>query len=333
MSSGQRPRSILLVKLSSLGDVVHNLPVATDIRRHFPDAIIDWVVEEAFAAIPLLHSGVRRVIPVAIRRWRKRPFAEDTRRAFSDFRQALRQDRYDAVIDTQGLLKSAILARMARGRRHGLDWKSSREPLRLFYDRTYSIPWSLHAVERNRLLAAQALGYPRSESLQYGIASRTADVAMLSAKLPAGFLDRPFAVLLHSTSAQSKEWPEQRWSQLGAQLADKGIASILPFGSEAERLRSTRLAAHIPGAVVPPRLSLDSLAALLSRTLVAVGVDTGLTHLAVALGRPSIGLYCATDPAATGLYGSPVAVSLGGVGHAPSVEEVFAEVERLRSVA
>ncbi len=333
MSSGQRPRSILLVKMSSLGDVVHNLPVATDIRRHLPDATIDWVVEEAFAAIPLLHPGVRRVIPVAIRRWRKRPFAEDTRRAFGDFRQALRQDRYDAVIDTQGLLKSAILACMARGRRHGLDWKSSREPLRLFYDRTYSIPWSLHAVDRNRLLAAQALGYPRSESLQYGIASRTGDVATLSAQLPAGSLDRPFAVLLHSTSAQSKEWPEQRWSKLGAQLADKGIASILPFGSEAERLRSTRLAAHIPGAVVPPRLGLESLAALLSRTHVAVGVDTGLTHLAVALGRPSIGLYCATDPAATGLYGSPVAVSLGGVGHAPSVEEVFAEVERLRSVA
>jgi heptosyltransferase-1 len=230
------------------------------------------------------------------------------------------------------LLKSAILGRMAHGRRHGLDWKSSREPLRLFYERTYSIPWSLHAVERNRLLAAQALNYPLPESLQYGIVPRTEDVARLATQLPGGSLDRPFAVLLHATSVASKEWPEQRWTQLGAQLADQGIASILPFGSEAERLRSTRLAAHIPGAVVPPKLGLDLLAALLSRTHVAVGVDTGLTHLAVALGRPSIGLYCATDPAATGLYGSPVAVSLGGVGHAPSVAEVFAEVERLRSV-
>jgi len=305
-----------------MGDVVHNLPVVEDILAARPDARIDWVVEEAFAAIPRLHPRVRRVIPVAIRRWRKRPFAEDTRRAFGNFLQVLRQDRYDAVIDTQGLLKSAVLARMARGRRHGLDWKSSREPLRLFYERTYTIPWSLHAVERNRLLAAQALNYPLPESLQYGIVPRTEDVARLATQLPGGSLDRPFAVLLHSTSAQSKEWPEQRWSQLGAQLADKGIASILPFGSEAERLRSTRLAAHIPGAVVPPRLGLDLLAALLSRAHVAVGVDTGLTHLAVALGRPSIGLYCATDPAATGLYGSPVAVNVGGVGHVPSVEEV-----------
>jgi len=316
-----------------MGDVVHNLPVVEDILAARPDARIDWVVEEAFAAIPRLHPRVRRVIPVAIRRWRKRLFAEDTRRAFGDFRQALRRDRYDAVIDSQGLLKSAILGRMARGCRHGLDWKSSREPLRLFYERTYSIPWSLHAVERNRLLAAQALNYPLPERLQYGIAPRTEDVATLATQLPGGSLDRPFAVLLHATSVESKEWPEQRWTQLGAQLADQGIASILPFGSEAERLRSTRLAALIPGAVVPPKLGLDLLAALLCRAQVAVGVDTGLTHLAVALGRPSIGLYCATDPAATGLYGSPVAVALGRIGHAPSVEEVVAEVQRLRSVA
>jgi heptosyltransferase-1 len=316
-----------------MGDVVHNLPVVEDILAARPDARIDWVVEEAFAAIPRLHPGVRRVIPVATRRWRKGLFGEDTRRAFGNFRQALRQDRYDAVVDSQGLLKSAILGRMAHGRRHGLDWKSSREPLWLFYHRTYSIPWSLHAVERNRLLAAQALDYPLPERLRYGIASRTEDVATLAMQLPSGSLDRPFAVLLHATSAESKEWPEQRWTQLGAQLADQGIASILPFGREAERLRSTRLAALIPGAVVPPKLGLDLLAALLSRAQIAVGVDTGLTHLAVALGRPSIGLYCATDPAATGLYGSPVAVNLGRVGHAPSVGEVVVEVERLRGVA
>jgi len=316
-----------------MGDVVHNLPVVEDILAARPAARIDWVVEEAFAAIPRLHPRVRRVIPVAIRRWRKRLFAEDTRRAFGDFLQALRRDRYDAVIDSQGLLKSAILGRIARGRRHGLDWKSSREPLRLFYERTYSIPWSLHAVERNRLLAAQALDYPLPEKLRYGIVPPTEDVARLATQLPGGSLDRPFAVLLHATSDASKEWPEQRWTQLGAQLTDQGIASILPFGSDTERLRSTRLAALIRGAVVPPKLGLDLLAALLSRAQVAVGVDTGLTHLAVALGRPTIGLYCATDPAATGLYGSPVAVALGRIGHAPSVEEVVAELQRLRSVA
>ncbi len=316
-----------------MGDVVHNLPVVEDILANRPDARIDWVVEEAFAAIPRLHPRVRQVIPVATRRWRKNPFGEDTRRAFGNFRQALRQDRYDAIVDSQGLLKSAILGRMAHGRRYGLDWKSSREPLRLFYDRTYSIPWSLHAVERNRLLAAQALDYPLPGRLRYGITSRTEDVATLAMQLPRGSLSRPFAVLLHATSAVNKEWPEQRWVQLGAQLADQGIASILPFGRETARARSTRLAALIPGAMVPPKLGLDLLAALLSRAQIVIGVDTGLTHLAAALGRPSIGLYCATDPAATGLYGSPVAGNLGRVGHAPLVGEVVAEVARLRGVA
>ncbi|MGQ0577412.1 MAG: lipopolysaccharide heptosyltransferase I [Betaproteobacteria bacterium] len=325
--------AILLVKTSSMGDVVHNLPVVEDILAARPDARIDWLVEEAFAAIPRLHHRVRQVIPVAIRRWRKRLFAKDTRSAFGDFLQALRRERYDAIIDSQGLLKSAILGRIAHGRRHGLDWKSSREPLRLFYERTYSIPWSLHAVERNRLLAAQALNYPLANKLDYGISPRTEDVARLATQLPGGFLDQPFAMLLHVTSDAAKEWPEQRWTQLGAQLADRGIRSILPFGSDTERLRSNRLAALIRGAVVPPRLDLGPLAALLSHAQVAVGVDTGLTHLAVALGRPSIGLYCATDPAATGLYGSPVAVALGRTGYAPSVEEVVAEVQRLRSVA
>jgi heptosyltransferase-1 len=311
-----------------MGDVVHNLPVVGDLHAAMPDCRVDWVVEEAFGAIPRLHPGVDRVIPVSIRRWRKHPFAAGTRKEFSDLRSRLSQSRYDAVIDTQGLLKSALLAWMANGRSHGLDWKSSREPLRMFYDEVYAVPWSAHAVQRNRSLASRALGYAISEIPEYGVAAQTQDVASLDSVFPAKD-ERDFAVLLHATSAAKKEWPENDWIRLGEHLAALGMISTLPFGSAEERQRSERLAARIPGARVPPALGLDQLAALISRARIVVGVDTGLTHLAVALGRPTIGLYCATDPAATGLYGSPGALNLGGIGTTPSVDEVADAIQRL----
>ncbi len=314
-----------------MGDVVHNLPVVGDILFALPGAEIDWVVEESFAAIPRLHARVRQVIPVALRRWRRQLFDPRTRHEIAAFSRQLRASFYDAVIDTQGLLKSALLARLARGTRHGLDWKSSREPLRLFYDRTYSIPWSLHAVQRNRELAARALDYRLPERLDYGIAAPAAMAEALAQKMPAGFSGNRYAVLLHATSAAIKEWPEQNWTALGRRLAQAGVSSVLPYGSAAERLRSERLADSIPGALVPPRLDLDLLATLLSGAAVVAGVDTGLSHLAVALGRPTIGIYCATDPAATGLYGAGSgnpgrAVNLGGVNSAPDVDALWAAI-------
>lgn len=313
-----------------MGDVVHNLPVVGDILCAFPGAQIDWVVEETFAAIPRLHPQVKRVFPVALRRWRRQLADPRTRREFAEFSRQLRATKYDAVIDTQGLFKSAVLARLARGTRHGLDWRSSREPLRLFYDRTYSIPWALHAVQRNRLLAAQALGYPLPGALDYGISVPPALAQILAQRMPADFPGRRYAVLLHATSAAIKEWPEPDWADLGRRLAEDGIASVLPFGSEIERLRSRRLAAAIPGALVPPRLDLDLLAALLSGAMVVIGVDTGLSHLSVALGKPTIGIYCATEPAATGLYGGAAVVNLGGPGRAPQADQVWAAAQSLR---
>ncbi len=319
---------ILLVKTSSLGDVVHNLPVVGDLRAALGDVRIDWVVESGFSAIPAMHPDVEGVIPVSLRRWRKRPFSTDTRMELRALRTRLHETRYDAVIDTQGLLKSALIVSMANGVSHGRDWRSSREPLALFYDKVHSVPWSLHAVERNRLLASLALGYPLSGPPVYGIQAPASGAAALGAVFPDAN-PRAFAVLLHATSAAKKEWPEENWIGLGNVLAARGVCSVLPFGNLKEQQRSERLAARIPDAVVPPALDLDTMATLLANARIVFGVDTGLSHLAVALGAPTVGLFCATDPAATGLFGSSRLLNLGGVGVAPTINEAVAAMEVL----
>lgn len=313
-------KSVLLVKTSSMGDVVHNLPVVSDVRYAFPDAEIDWVVEEGFAGIPRLHTGVREVLPVAIRRWRSRLWQRRTRGEIRVFLQRLRARGYDAVIDTQGLLKSALIARAARGARFGLDWESAREPLALFYDCTFNVPWRLPAVERNRALAAHALGYVLS-ALDYGIRTAPARFSWLPAAR--------YAVLLHATSAGGKLWPDARWVEIRKHLTQRGICCVVPWGNASERKRSEWLAAQGPGAVVPPALRLEEAAGLLAGAQSVIGVDTGLTHLAAALGVPTVGIYCATDPAATGIYGCKRAVNLGGIGAPPTVDEVNAALQRL----
>jgi heptosyltransferase I len=317
---------ILLIKTSSMGDVVHNLPVVADICRAFPGAQIDWIVEEAFAPIPRLHPKVGRVIPVALRRWRRKPLDSSTRRAFGELRQLLRNVPYDAVLDTQGLLKSALLAWMAKGVRHGLNWRSSREPLRLFYDRVHEVPWTLHAVERNRLLAAKALGFDMAGPPVFGIAASPVSGAPAQLALN---IAGPYGVFLHATSAARKEWPESHWVALGNQLKSRGVSCVLPFGNAIEQARSQRLAAQVPGSQVPPALGLDALSSLLSRAKFVVGVDTGLSHLSAALMMPTVGIYCATDPAATGLYGSTLALNIGGIGRRPTVAEALAAIEQV----
>ena len=313
---------VLLVKTSSLGDVVHNLPVVSDLVAMQPALTIDWVVEEAFAAIPRLHPCVSRVLPVAIRRWRRTPWRSDVRAEICRFVHDLRGVTYDAIIDTQGLLKSAWISRAAHGVRHGLDWASSREPLAWFYDHTHRVPWGQHAVERNRSLAAQAMGYAIATPARYGIAAAAQEFAWLSGAAP-------YAVLLHATSAERKLWPEASWVELGRTLAARGVACVLPWGAEAERLRSERLAVQIPQAIVPVRMDLALLASLIAQARVVVGTDTGLTHLAGALEVPTVGLYCSTDPAATGLHACARAVNLGGIGVIPAVSAVVEAVDGL----
>jgi heptosyltransferase-1 len=314
-------RQILLVKTSSLGDVVHNLPVVSDLRRHFPDAAIDWVVEEAFAAIPRMHPALRSVIPLALRRWRRALRHATTRSEIATFLATLREREYDAIIDTQGLLKSAVVARAARGLCYGLDWRSSREPLRFLYDRTFRVPWGQHAVTRNRSLAAQALGYALPMDVDYGISAQRRAFSWLP--------NQRYAVLLHATSAARKLWPETHWMELCKYLFSNDILCIVPWGSDAERGCSARLAATVSNVLVPPALALNELAALFMGAQGTVGVDTGLTHLAAALKAPTLGIYCATDPAATGIYGCVRTMNLGGSGAPPAVADVIDAWEKV----
>jgi heptosyltransferase I len=306
---------ILLVKTSSLGDVVHNLPVASDIASAMPTVEIDWLVEEAYAAIPMLHPAVRRVVPIALRRWRTRWWQSDTRGELAQFLNTLRAVEYDAIVDTQGLIKSALAARAARGRRYGFDRDSAREPLTFLYDRTFHVPRDRHAVERNRNLAAQALTYTPAAAVDYAIRAPERRFDWLR-------MER-YAVLIHATSARHKLWPEPQWIALGEEMAAREVRAVLPWGTTAERARSERLAAAIPGAVIPPALSVAEVASLLAMALFTTGVDTGLTHLSVALGVPTVGIYSATDPAKTGLYGTTRAVNVGGIGRSSDAADVL----------
>jgi heptosyltransferase-1 len=312
---------ILFVKTSSLGDVVHNCPAVTDVAREMPGAVIDWVVEEPFAGVAALHASVRRVIPVAIRRWRSAMFARATWSEMAEFRARLAGEAYDAVIDTQGLLKSALVARLAHGRRHGFDRASVRESYAArFYDERHAVRGDLHAVERNRQLASQALGYPLRGACDYGLRADRG--------LPAPSAG-PYVLLLTMTSRDDKLWPEERWRSLGGELARAGLRCLLPWGTQEERLRCQRIATAIPGAEVPERMAIGELARLARGARCVAGVDTGLAHLSAAVGAPVIGIYTGSEPALTGLYGSARVRNLGGPGRAPEPREVLAALEGL----
>ena len=308
---------ILLVKTSSMGDVIHNLPIISDIRSRYPSAEIDWLVEEAFADIPALHPGVAQVIPVAIRRWRKTLYRPQTWREMRALRTRLSNTAYDFILDTQGLLKSGLLARLAMGEHLGLDRRSAREPLAaLCYDKTFRVDPHAHAVVRYRALAARAFDLAPDLPLDYGVQLPNTRLNWL----PAGH----YAVLLHATSRKEKFWPELDWIALGIALQQKAIGSVLPWGSLTEYERAQRLAEKIPQAIIAPRLSLTEAALMLKQASVVIGVDTGLVHLATAVGTPTIGIYTGSDPAKNGLYANTPMHNLGGPGSAPSSAEVIA---------
>ena len=296
---------VLLVKLSSMGDVLHSLPVVSDLARAFPDIEIDWVTEAPYASLVALHPKVRRAISTHLRDLKKRWWSPTAWSAFLETKSQLGTNKYDVILDTQGLIKSAYIARCAKGQIAGYARGSARErSAALFYDRHVVVPRNLHAVERNRRLAAGIFGYALTNAVDYGLRPPIIATHPVSAQ--------PYVVLLHATSRTDKMWPESRWIDLGRRFYENGVGVVLPWGNTIERGASERLAAAIPTAIVPAAMSLIDAAGLISRSIGVVGVDTGLTHLAVALARPSVGLYLTTSPTLTGLYGSNLAINLGG---------------------
>jgi heptosyltransferase I len=311
-------KRILIVKTTSMGDVIHALPVVEDILQHFPDAHIDWLVEESFADIPRLHPRVQQVFTVAVRRWRKQWWHCQTWREIATVKRQVGTQAYDVVLDLQGLVKSAVMACCAHGPRHGYDKHSIREPLASrFYPHQYAITYRQHAVIRMRTLAALALGYAvPQDKPAYGLV-----VGVHHSKQPA-FL------ALHATSRDSKLWPEDHWVALGQYYAAQGLQMWLPWASASEQARAERIAAQVPQALVLPKLSLQQLAAQMPQARFAVGVDTGLSHLAAALDIPVVAIYTDTEPAFTGVAEGrrAPAVNLGGKGKVPTVEAVIAQL-------
>lgn len=289
---------VLIVKTSSMGDVLHTLPALTDAMQAIPGIRFDWVVEEGFAQIPSWHPAVDKVLPVAIRRWRKSWFSASVKAERKAFYQALRAENYDLIIDAQGLIKSAALVtRKARGIKHGMDWSSSREPLAsLFYNRRHSIAKQQHAVERTRELFAKSIGYQKP-AIQgdYAIARHFLATAPADAN--------QYVVFLHATTRDEKHWPESHWRELISLMQDTGMQVRLPWGATHEHQRAQRLAQGLEYVEVLPRLSLEMMAKQLSGARIVVSVDTGLSHLTAALDKPNITLYGPTDPGLIGGYG------------------------------
>jgi len=286
---------VLLIKTSSLGDVVHTLPALTDAQRAIPGIQFDWVVEEGFAEIPAWHPAVAQVIPVAIRRWRKNLWQTLRSGEWRRFKARLRETRYDLVIDAQGLLKSAWLTRYVKAPVAGLDRDSAREPLASrFYDRRYAVPRDQHALERVRQLFAQALGY----ELPQGIGDYGLDRTQLATSG-----EEPYLLFLHGTTWPSKHWPEAYWRELAERMSAFGWAIRLPWGNAVEKARAERIAEGIAGASVLPRLNLGGVAKVVAGARACVAVDTGLGHLAAALDVPCISLYGPTLPGRVGAYG------------------------------
>ena len=308
-----------------MGDVIHALPLAADITRAIPDGTVDWLVEEGFAAIPAMSRHVSTVHRVALRRWRHAPWSSRTRSEIATLKHTLRAARYDAVLDAQGLLKSAWVARWAGAPVSGFSSHSARERLAsVFYPHRFEIPRALHAIERCRLLGARALGYEVVGPPRFDLHS-TAH--------PAVSVHAPFAVLLTNASRATKLWPAERWIAVEDVLASRGLLSVLFWGSEEEGQRTRTLAAQMKHALVAPRASLDAIASALGAARLTVGIDTGLSHLAAALGRPTVAIYCDYDPGLVGLVGDGPVASLGGATVATSAAQVVEAIDRVMAGA
>lgn len=330
------PMRVLIVKLSSLGDVVHAMPVIDDLHRAHPGVVVDWVVEPAFAPLLRRVDGIGEVIECALRRWRKGWWTAEVRAEWRAFRGRLHRERYDAVIDLQGLTKSALVARLARGTRYGLahrtDGSSHEAPARWLVDHALSVPRHIHAVDRSRAVVAQvsqalSAAPPMAGPPHYGLRAATRPMDTSAA---------PCVVFVHGTSRDDKLWPEGDWVALGRRIAAAGWQVALPQAGAAEAARAGRIAAGIgPAASVWPAMALDALVDVLGAAQGVIGVDSGLSHIAVALGLPHVQLYNFPTSWRTGpqpAHGHRHQVSVEGV-PAPALDSVWQAWRNVTSAA
>lgn len=280
---------VLIVKTSSLGDIVHALPAVTEASHFFPSIEFDWLVEEAFCSVPSVHPSINNIIPVSLRKWRRN--LSNAAIEFPPFVRRLRSVDYDLIIDSQGLLKSAILTMLSRGERAGFDARSSREKAAsFFYNKSYRVSGNAHAILRQKSLFARILGYQETENVDYGLGKKNKQ--------------RKKVIFFHGTSSRKKEWPKKFWSELVSKATSKNWEVIIP----ALGLHEIDRAKSISGgrATILADTSIKNLMRELGECSAAVSVDTGLGHLANAFSVPSIGIFGRTDPKLTGLV-SPTA--------------------------
>ena len=319
---------ILLVRVSSLGDVLHNLPLVADILRHHPGAQVDWVVEEGYVSLVRLNPMVRKVIPFALRRWKKGLGDAAVRAELRGFFRDLRAEQYDYVFDTQGLIKTGIIMAAARvrpggqkiGLANGTEDSGYEGISRVFHTRSIAVEPRTHAVARGRQVVAAALGYTVDSPPDFGLPPPS---ATRPDWMPAG----DYAVFFHGTARDAKKWAPAHWIALGRALAPLPI--LLPWGSPREQQEAEALAAALPNARVLPKLSMMDAVELARHTALAVGVDTGLTHIAAAFVRPTVEIYCDSPRWKTEGNWSPRIVNLGDTGAPPTVEQVLAAARGL----
>ena len=336
---------ILLVKLSSLGDVLHNLPIVWDLRKRLPNAQIDWIVEEAYVHLlePLkttdAFKGIDHIIPVAFRRWRKNLFSIRTWREFFAMRKQLQSTTYDVVLETQGLLKSALVCALAKKSNNAVvaglgnaTEHSGYEPLaRMFYTQSVHVPLKCHAIDRSRWVMCSAFDWPllnRNEEspLFYPneFVAQLPPLLLEGLKKTAQGAPAPYVLCFHATARAAKRWPNESWVELGKALSNQGYQLVFPWGSPEEMRVSALIASQIPGAIVPRAFSIEETHSLVANAALTIGVDTGLTHLSAVLGKPTVEIYCDSPRWKTEGYWSPAIGNVGDYQKKPSVDEVLA---------
>ena len=310
---------VLIVKISSLGDIIHTLPAVTDAHNAYANLTFDWVVEENFVEVPSWHPAVEKVIPVAMRRWRRNPVQTYLNHEFRAFKRALQGVHYDLVIDAQGLIKSGFISRLSRGLTIGLSNRTIREPLAtLFYNKVYSVPWTEHAVDRIRQLFSRALKYRYDkEFIDYGI-----DIDRIECNSETNGAKQ--VLFLHGTTWATKHWPEYYWRHLAHIAADSGYEVLLPWGDLKEKQRAEFIAKDNISVIVLEKQTLSGLAQHINNSKGVIAVDTGLGHLAAALAKPTVSLYGSTNPGLSGTFGENQLHLNSNFNCAPCVKKVCA---------